>query len=197
MQADLFDDFHTTRPLLQALWHLDKQRLLAWVAVQQQQAPGHQHAGDPAAGMLSTQQLYALFELLGYSHYLDDAELCAAAVGLLQHVGWALETSEGTPYAGLFRLLAHPDGVVRSKVEDAITAQQRSMFTDTGQPASNGTPLSTLVPSCSALPASRQQREAVCCVYSRVDYVPVVSLRVLHAPAGTVSCQAHGSSGRH
>jgi hypothetical protein len=127
MQADLFDAFHTTRPLLEALWHLDKQRLLAWVAVQPQQAPGDQPVGDPAAVMLSTQQLYALFELLGYSHYLDDAELCAAAVGLLQHVGWALETSEGSPYAGLFRLLAHPDGGVRSKVDYVSTAQQRTI----------------------------------------------------------------------
>lgn len=140
MQAALSEAFDTSRPLLQALWHLDKHRLLAWVAVQQQQqqAPGDQPAGDPVAGVLSTQQLYALFELLGYSHYLDDAELCAAAVGLLQHVGWALETNGGTPYAGLFRLLAHPDGGVRSKVDYLSTAQQRTVIPKTGQPATDG-----------------------------------------------------------
>lgn len=103
------------------LRQLDKQRLLTWAATQQPQAHGAQAAGDAAAGVLSTHQLFALFELLGYSHYLDDAELCDAAVRLLQHVNWALETSEGTPYAGLFRLLAHPDAGVRSKVRTPAT----------------------------------------------------------------------------
>lgn len=112
LQAALFDEFESTRPLLEVLWQLDKQRLLAWAALPPPQQQPQAAAGD----MLSTQQLHALFELLGYSHYLDDAELCSAAVGLLHHVSWALETSEGTPYAGLLRLLAHPDSHVRSQV---------------------------------------------------------------------------------
>lgn len=111
LQAALFDEFESTRPLLEVLLQLDKQRLLAWAALPPPPQP-QAAAGD----LLSTHQLHALFELLGYSHYLDDAELCAAAVGLLHHVSWALETSEGTPYAGLLRLLAHPGSHVRSQV---------------------------------------------------------------------------------
>jgi hypothetical protein len=110
----LFDDFQHTSALLDVLQQLDKQRLLSWVATTQQDEAD----AAAAAGPLSTKQLHALFELLGYSHYLDDAQLCAAAVGLLDQVGWDLHTDdEGSPlYSGLLRLLAHPDAGVRGKV---------------------------------------------------------------------------------
>lgn len=113
-QGALFDDFQHTSALLDVLQQLDKQRLLSWVATAQQDEAD----AAAAAGPLSTKQLHALFELLGYSHYLDDAQLCAAAVGLLDQVGWDLHTDdEGTPlYSGLLRLLAHPDSGVRGKV---------------------------------------------------------------------------------
>jgi hypothetical protein len=137
LQAALFDEFESTRPLLEVLWQLDKQRLLAWAAPPSQQPQPQAAAGN----MLSTKQLHALFELLGYPHYLDDAELCAAAVALLHQVSWALETSEGTPYAGLLRLLAHPDSHVRSQVitrplqECAHPQQQRKLRPRTRPPA--------------------------------------------------------------
>lgn len=109
LQMDLFGDFQHSRSLLTVLLQLDKQRLLSWAATQL--APVEQQLASP----LSTPQLYALFELLGYSHYLDDAELCAAGVTLLEQAGWALECG-GVPYAGMFRLLAHQDADVRAKV---------------------------------------------------------------------------------
>jgi hypothetical protein len=109
LQMDLFGDFHHSRSLLTVLLQLDKQRLLSWAATQH--APAEQQPASP----LSTPQLYALFELLGYSHYLDDAELCAAGVTLLEQAEWALECG-GVPYAGMFRLLAHQGADVRAKV---------------------------------------------------------------------------------
>lgn len=116
-QQELFQDFQHTSRLLGVLQQLDKQRLLSWVAAAQQQ-PADAGVGAADAAALGTTQLHALFELLGYAAYLDDAALCAATVALLDQVAWDIELSDSTPTTGLFRLLAHPDAGVRSKVGD-------------------------------------------------------------------------------
>lgn len=114
LQAELLSgqyELASVRPLLTALWHLDKQRLLSWLTPQQQ----HQQAQQQDAGP-SPQLVLALFEVLGYAYFLDDWDLCSAVVQQLVQLQWQVATDEGSRFPGFYKLLAHPDGAVRAQV---------------------------------------------------------------------------------
>lgn len=106
LQAQLYVDYEESaaQQLLEALWQLDKQRLLGWL----QQDTAQQD---------TVRLELAVFELLGV-HWagLDDAALCQALVDKLAGLGWALQL-EGGRYMGFYKLLAHPDAAVRAKVQ--------------------------------------------------------------------------------
>lgn len=96
----------TARPLLATLLQLDKQRLLTWLTQQQQ-------------GQNSELAL-ALFETLGFGYYLDDQQLCSVVIEQLNALDWQLDTDgQDSRFAGFYKLLAHPDGAVRAKVQSA------------------------------------------------------------------------------
>lgn len=126
VQAELLsgqNELQSLRQVLQALWHLDRQRLLSWLSPPQQQ---HPPAQQQVASYPSQQLVLALFETLGYGYFLDDRELCSAVVQQLVALQWQVDTDEGSRFPGFYKLLAHPEASVRAQVRLNTMHKQQS-----------------------------------------------------------------------